>query len=157
MRHRFHALPALLAAVTLCAALPSAAQTSAYASTSVRLRTGPGTSYEAITTVPRGARLAVTSCDTWCAVVYGGRSGYVSARYVREGSAPPTYEAPARRSSTGGTSGTYTNSRGNRVRRPVRADRAPSGASAQCRDGSYSFSQSRRGTCSHHGGVAVWL
>jgi hypothetical protein len=33
----------------------------------------------------------------------------------------------------------------------------PSGATARCRDGSYSFSQHRSGTCSHHGGVAVWL
>ncbi|WP_431636442.1 DUF3761 domain-containing protein [Dyella sp. KULCS107] len=33
----------------------------------------------------------------------------------------------------------------------------PAGASAQCRDGTYSFSRSRRGTCSHHGGVARWL
>jgi hypothetical protein len=51
----------------------------------------------------------------------------------------------------------YRNSRGNCVPRPVRADRPPAGASAQCRDGTYSFSQSRRGTCSHHGGVARWL
>jgi hypothetical protein len=34
---------------------------------------------------------------------------------------------------------------------------APPGATAQCRDGTYSFSQSRSGTCSHHGGVATWL
>src|SRR5215470_14634565 len=33
----------------------------------------------------------------------------------------------------------------------------PVGATAKCRDGTYSFSQSRRGTCSHHGGVAQWL
>lgn len=33
----------------------------------------------------------------------------------------------------------------------------PPGASAICRDGTYSFSQSRSGTCSHHGGVARWL
>ena len=33
----------------------------------------------------------------------------------------------------------------------------PAGATAQCRDGTYSFSQHRRGTCSHHGGVARWL
>ena len=33
----------------------------------------------------------------------------------------------------------------------------PAGATAQCRDGSYSFSEHRRGTCSHHGGVATWL
>ncbi len=34
---------------------------------------------------------------------------------------------------------------------------APSGATALCRDGTYSFSAHRRGTCSHHGGVATWL
>jgi Protein of unknown function (DUF3761) len=34
---------------------------------------------------------------------------------------------------------------------------APAGATAKCNDGTYSFSQHRRGTCSHHGGVAVWL
>lgn len=33
----------------------------------------------------------------------------------------------------------------------------PAGASAICRDGTYSYSRSRRGTCSHHGGVAQWL
>jgi hypothetical protein len=31
---------------------------------------------------------------------------------------------------------------------------APPGATARCRDGSYSYSQHRSGTCSHHGGVA---
>ena len=33
----------------------------------------------------------------------------------------------------------------------------PPGATAQCWDGSYSFSTHHSGTCSHHGGVAVWL
>lgn len=51
----------------------------------------------------------------------------------------------------------YVNSRGRCVHRPVRAARAPAGATAKCRDGTYSFSQSRRGTCSRHGGVAEWL
>jgi len=53
--------------------------------------------------------------------------------------------------------GTYTNTAGNEVPRPYIAPTRPAGASAQCRDGSYSFSQSRRGTCSHHGGVATWF
>jgi len=53
--------------------------------------------------------------------------------------------------------GTYVNSKGETVKRPESCSAAPQGASAQCRDGSYSFSQSRRGTCSHHGGVAKWL
>ena len=34
---------------------------------------------------------------------------------------------------------------------------APPGATARCTDGTYSFSQHRSGTCSHHGGVAQWL
>lgn len=36
-------------------------------------------------------------------------------------------------------------------------EQAPAGASAQCNDGTYSYSAHRRGTCSHHHGVAVWL
>lgn len=36
-------------------------------------------------------------------------------------------------------------------------DIVPAGATAQCNDGTYSFSRSRRGTCSHHNGVARWL
>lgn len=41
---------------------------------------------------------------------------------------------------------------------PTPAQRSvPSGASARCRDGTLSYSASRRGTCSHHGGVAEWF
>lgn len=53
--------------------------------------------------------------------------------------------------------GTYTNVYGNEVPSPYYAPSAPAGASARCGDGTYSFSQSRRGTCSHHGGVDEWL
>jgi hypothetical protein len=66
-------------------------------------------------------------------------------------------ELVARSSHSGCGSGYYRNSRGRCVHRPVRAHRPPAGASARCRDGTYSFSQSRRGTCSWHGGVATWL
>jgi hypothetical protein len=37
---------------------------------------------------------------------------------------------------------------------PEEADHA--GATARCGDGSLSYSAHRRGTCSHHGGVAEW-
>jgi hypothetical protein len=33
----------------------------------------------------------------------------------------------------------------------------PTGATAKCKDGTYSKSQHRSGTCSSHGGVAQWL
>lgn len=51
----------------------------------------------------------------------------------------------------------YINVDGERIPSPVFTKSAPAGATAQCRDGSYSFSRHRRGTCSHHGGVARWL
>lgn len=55
--------------------------------------------------------------------------------------------------------GDYTNSDGQEIHRPAhtKSGKAPDGASAQCRDGTYSFSTHRRGTCSRHGGVAAWL
>lgn len=52
---------------------------------------------------------------------------------------------------------TYINVDGNEVHSPAYASSVPSGASAICGDGTYSFSQNRRGTCSHHGGVSEWL
>lgn len=55
--------------------------------------------------------------------------------------------------------GYYRNSAGRCIPRPARTpdNRPPAGATARCRDGTYSYSQSRRGTCSHHGGVSRWL
>lgn len=74
--------------------------------------------------------------------------------------APSTYKEPVKSPYQAPTPKepvrTYTNTYGNTVQSPTQYDSRPSGASAQCRDGSYSFSQSRRGTCSHHGGVAEW-
>jgi Protein of unknown function (DUF3761) len=55
------------------------------------------------------------------------------------------------------TAAAYINSNGQRVQSPVHASSPPAGATAQCRDGTYSFSQHHSGTCSHHGGVARWL
>lgn len=56
-------------------------------------------------------------------------------------------------------SNTYTNVDGNTVHSPAYTSdgSVPSGATAQCRDGTYSFSQHRSGTCSGHGGVLKWL
>ncbi len=52
--------------------------------------------------------------------------------------------------------GSYKNISGNCVHSSQKASAWPTGASAKCRDGTYSYSQHRSGTCSHHGGVATW-
>jgi len=51
----------------------------------------------------------------------------------------------------------YKNVNGISVHVPVRAPIVPIGATAQCKDGSYSFSLHHSGTCSSHRGVARWL
>jgi len=52
----------------------------------------------------------------------------------------------------------YSNVNGNSVHSPVQSSSGiPAGASAQCRDRTFSFSLHRSGTCSGHGGVASWL
>ena len=56
------------------------------------------------------------------------------------------------------THGRYKNIDGQSVHSPAKSKTgaAPAGASAQCGDGTFSFSKHARGTCSHHGGVANW-
>jgi len=78
----------------------------------------------------------------------------VSTQPVTQVTTVGTYVAPA---APVCTNGTYVNSAGNTVCSPENSASAPSGATAKCVDGTYSFSQSRRGTCSSHGGVAEWL
>jgi hypothetical protein len=79
------------------------------------------------------------------------------ARFPAPAAAPP----PPPAGPVGGAScdeGThYVNSSGACVPRPTVAAAPPSGATAKCVDGEYSFSQHHQGTCSGHGGVAQWL
>ncbi|TVT09381.1 DUF3761 domain-containing protein [Amycolatopsis bartoniae] len=64
-----------------------------------------------------------------------------------------TAAAPKAASCSGG----YINVDGNCVPSPTHAASPPAGATAHCKDGTYSFSKHRQGTCSGHGGVAEWL
>jgi len=50
----------------------------------------------------------------------------------------------------------YTNISGSKIHVPVHAQVIPIGASAQCKDNTYSFSAHRSGTCSGHKGVKTW-
>jgi hypothetical protein len=51
-------------------------------------------------------------------------------------------------------SGYYLNVSHHCVHRP---SSNPRGATAKCRDGTYSYSEHASGTCSHHGGVGRWI
>jgi hypothetical protein len=51
----------------------------------------------------------------------------------------------------------YTSRSGHEVHRPEGYTEEATGATERCRDGSWSFSEHRSGTRSHHGGVARWL
>ncbi|WP_433522968.1 DUF3761 domain-containing protein [Nocardia pseudovaccinii] len=72
-------------------------------------------------------------------------------------SAPPAAAAPLAQSQPSCGNDSYLNSDNQCVHRPQSAPAAPPGATARCTDGTYSYSQHRSGTCSHHGGVVAWL
>ncbi len=70
------------------------ASTTMTATTSVNLRSGPGTSYPVLTVVPQGGSVQATgaSSGAWLAVTYNGTSGYMNGTYLASagGSAPTT-------------------------------------------------------------------
>ena len=142
--------------LSLLCCLSMVAQTR-YVKTNLNLRYGPGTSYEVITVLPKGTTVTIEDdCDCkWVPVRYGKYIGYLRTSYL---SKHHITQSVHRAKNSVGLSHKryYTNSYGNRVQSPTYYNRRPAGATALCRDGTYSFSQSRRGTCSHHGGVAQW-
>jgi hypothetical protein len=84
--------------------------------------------------------------------------GCVSLVLATSAAVAPAASAPPQAArATACTSGYYKNVDGKCVHRPVHAPSAPAGATAKCRDGTYSFSRHASGTCSHHGGVAIWI
>ncbi len=84
-------------------------------------------------------------------------STYQAPTYQTQTTKPSVYQAQPVQSTQLSNDNYYTNVDGNQVHSPAYSNSAPAGASAQCRDGTYSFSQHRSGTCSHHGGVSSWL
>ena len=122
--------------------------------TDLNLRVDASSTSRVILTIPQGTQVYLQEdCNcVWVFVTYNGYCGYVNAQYLTKSVPANTTTAVAQEPIRH-----YTNSYGNTVQSPTRYNKAPAGATALCRDGSYSFSQSRRGTCSHHSGVAKWL
>lgn len=117
----------------------------------VRLHAAPSAGSRVVATVPAGVQLSVDSCSgSWCLTSWNGANAWVAKRSL---SASQNLRTAPDHTGKG-----YINSDGQRIPSPRQSPSGPPpGASAQCNDGSYSFSTHRSGTCSHHGGVRRWL
>lgn len=74
--------------------LPAAAE-AARTTGSVNLRTGPGTMYQVVTTLPPGVLVSVNQCaGGWCSVNAAGVSGWISASYIGNGYPRYAYAPP---------------------------------------------------------------
>ncbi|WP_074443792.1 I78 family peptidase inhibitor [Saliniramus fredricksonii] len=80
---------ALVAALFILIGAGAAMAASASASVDLNMRSGPGTQYRVVATIPRGGRVEVLGCSRgWCDVIWRGRRGYASGRYLSRGVAP---------------------------------------------------------------------
>ncbi|QPC88407.1 SH3 domain-containing protein [Mesorhizobium sp. NBSH29] len=70
--------------VLLGLAIPSIASAAqAYVTGNVNVRSGPGTGYARITTLPAGARVTIRTCQrNWCQISRSGLRGWMSANYL---------------------------------------------------------------------------
>ncbi|HEY3597123.1 MAG TPA: DUF3761 domain-containing protein [Paraburkholderia sp.] len=88
-------------------------------------------------------------------------AGCIAASFVLFAAPAFAYQPPASAPDEADLSNhnTYRNHDGETVHAPAysRSGNVPEGASARCRDGTYSFSRHHSGTCSRHGGVESWL
>lgn len=151
----------LLLFTVILTSIVSMAQTQFVTTANLNMRTLPCTYAGISATIPKGETIYVLNYedDSWARVSYNGHVNYVSRKYiVQKTSRPKTYKtATSSRVYSNSSHKYYTNTYGERVQSPTYYQTAPAGATALCQDGTYSFSRSRRGTCSHHGGVARWL
>jgi hypothetical protein len=104
---------------------------------------------------PRGFLLAIALAVAL--VTPDASPGQSETQVQSSSSAAPANSGKAHPQPRCDDKGTYRNAEGQIVRRPEHCSAPPEGATARCRDGTYSFSRHRSGTCSHHGGVAQWL
>ena len=73
----FGAASALVLSASAANAVPATAETS------LNVRSGPGTEYEVVGTIPDGGTVDVRGCTGgWCRVSFSGGSGYASRNYL---------------------------------------------------------------------------
>lgn len=68
--------------------IAAAAAQPATVTSDLNLRTGPGTNFAVILSMPRGSRVDILDCrGTWCQVDFRGRVGWASANFLATGQA----------------------------------------------------------------------
>jgi uncharacterized protein YgiM (DUF1202 family) len=130
-------------------------------SSNVNLRTNPWIDHNVICVIPKSTLLTINQSSQtsteWIKVNYNGKIGYVYSKYLVSPEFKSSINNNYELSKKADKVNYYINSKGEKVQSPTFYKTAPAGATAECRDGTYSFSRNRRGTCSHHGGVKRWL
>ncbi|HWJ37004.1 MAG TPA: DUF3761 domain-containing protein [Steroidobacteraceae bacterium] len=84
-------------------------------------------------------------------------TGNATAATAAAPAATPTPSGAASPSAPAATAAKSTASVSKSVPSAPAGNTDPTGATAKCKDGTYSKSKHHSGTCSHHGGVANWL
>lgn len=131
-------------------------------SANLNLRSNPKVADNVICVIPKGTVITVDytnqQYEEWLKISYNDKFGYVASKYIVDLQIKNKENSNFDNTDNKGTSVKYyINSKGAKVQSPTYYKSPPAGATAECNDGTYSFSQSRRGTCSHHGGVKRWL
>jgi len=153
-RHLLSLLVFLACFTTVPAQSFSSKDTVAYTTATIRIREQPAPTAKTVAILAEGTRVRLYRCsEGWCGVSVQRTAGYALEEFLTtqqrpDGGCPATPKGRA-----------YVNSDGQWVPSPTRtADgQPPQGATAKCRDRTFTFSRHRQGTCSHHGGVAEWL
>jgi uncharacterized protein YraI len=82
---KFRTLAALIVGLVGLAALPATASaaTVAHTTTSLNVRSGPGTHYARVATLPAGQTVTLFHCEgSWCSISAGAIHGWASASYL---------------------------------------------------------------------------
>lgn len=85
-----------LTALSVVAATAAAFAAPANATTSLNVRSGPGTGYGVVDTLYSGEPVEVTECvsNGWCYIEHQGPDGWVSSNYLAAATAPTPTPAP---------------------------------------------------------------
>lgn len=103
-----------------------------------------GTSPGAIKTTTT-SKVTTTDCTKWY------NKSRAQCRSSTASSSPHTTVAPAPKQATAAPASAPAASK------TASVNSNPAGATAQCKDGTYSHAKTHQGACSRHGGVAKWL